>query len=387
MFQSSSHPGSIGGSTMRISSIDIVRGLVMLLMALDHTRFFFSNFKFDPTDLHHAGTPTFLTRWVTHMCAPIFIFLSGTSAYISSSRVGDKKLAARKLFTRGLWLIFLEFTVVRFGWTFDLNFLQVFLQVIWAVGVCMIALSVLIFQPRSVMLIFGLVLILTHNLFDTFVPADNSIIHIIWRIFHVSGPIFYGSTSVVLYPVIPWIGVMVLGYCFGGEFSKAEAYRRRLLLALGCGCVIGFVALRGINMYGDPSPWHSQPAAWRTPLSFINCTKYPPSLQFLLMTMGPAFLLLFVVEKLRNGITNILTVYGRVPLFFYAAHIYFIHALAVIISMLKPASVTAGHFSYHGFSIVSVYLLWLLVILFLYFPCRWFMRLKGTRKDWWLTYL
>ena len=376
-------------ASKRILSIDILRGVVMLLMALDHTRFFFSDFKYDPTDLRYAGAAIFLTRWMTNFCAPVFVLLSGTSAFLSLVKTGSKKEAAFKLFTRGLWLIILEITFVRFGWTFDPGFSHIYLQVIWAIGVSMVALSALIFLPLPAILAVGLLMIFGHNAFDNYQPAVNSSFSILWQFLHISGPVTFGNgyTVVILYPVIPWIGVMATGYCMGPLFLRDEKQRRKTFMRLGVAAVVFFILLRASNVYGDPAAWQAQTVWWRTILSFINCAKYPPSLLFLLMTLGPAFIALALLENVQNWATNILLVYGRVPLFFYLLHIYLIHGLAKLSGEFIHNSVTAGLFPHPGYSIIFVYLFWDIVIAALYLPCRWFMRIKMKHKHWWLSYL
>lgn len=373
----------------RIPSIDILRGLVMIIMALDHTRFFFSSFKYDPTNLQYAGAPIFLTRWITNFCAPVFVLLSGTSAFLSLTKAGSKKEASFKLFTRGFWLIILEVSFVRLGWTFDLKYNDTYLQVIWAIGFSMVALSVLIFLPRIVILTVGLLMIFGHNAMDGFHPVANTFLGTLWLFLHAPGNIAIGSgrSLTVLYPVIPWIGVMALGYCIGPVFKENEKRQQNAFLLTGFSALALFIVLRFINHYGDASLWQTQVTPLRTVLSFINCTKYPPSLLFLLMTLGPAFLLLPLIKNLDGKAANILLVYGKVPLFFYLVHIYVIHALAIIASHFIHNDITAGHFSHPGFSLPAVYAFWLAVIIILYLPCRWFMRIKMTHKKWWLSYL
>ena len=370
-------------------SIDILRGIVMLLMALDHSRFFFSDFKYDPTNLQYAGTALFLTRWITNFCAPVFVLLSGTSAFFSLKKTGSKKQASFKLLTRGIWLIFLEITLVRLGWTFDFNYSHIYLQVIWAIGCSMIALSALIFLPQQVILAIGLIMIFGHNALDGIHPPDNAILNTLWRLMHVSGPVTYGNgnTLFILYPLIPWIGIMAVGYCMGQLFMKEDKQQRNTLLLIGIFSVILFIALRSINLYGDPQSWQTQHIWRRTILSFINCTKYPPSLLFLLSTLGPAFILLPFLKKVKGGFANILLVYGRVPMFFYLLHIYLIHGMAVTAGHFIPSNNTAGLSSHTGFSLPIVYTFWLTAILILYFPCRRFMKIKTNSKKWWLSYL
>jgi uncharacterized membrane protein len=373
-------------NSKRINSIDILRGIVMIVMALDHTRDYFSDFKFDPTDLQHASTEMFLTRWITHFCAPVFIFLSGTSAYLSMRRNGSKSGASRRLFTRGLWLIVLEVTFVRLGWAFDFNYSLVFLQVIWAIGCSMLALSALIFLPRELILGIGLIMIFGHNALDNFHPANMTTM---WQLLHVQSPIIYGNgnTIMVLYPLIPWIGVMATGYSFGRIFKLPERQRHKVLYNIGFSAIILFLLLRATNFYGDMAHWRHQETMGRTVLSFINCTKYPPSLLYLLMTLGPAITLLPVLEKMKGMAADIFSVYGRVPLFYYVIHIYLIHSMAVVCSYFFRNNAAITVFLHPGYSLPMVYFFWALAIAMLYLPCKWFMGVKQTHKQWWLSYL
>lgn len=378
----------------RINSIDILRGIVMVVMALDHTRDYFSGFKFEPTDMQHTTAALFFTRWITHFCAPVFVFLSGTSAFLSYMPTGrqvgkgrTKQQESLRLLTRGLWLIVLEVTVVRLGWAFNFDYSMVFLQVIWAIGVSMVVLSVLIFLPRQVILLIGLAMIFGHNAFDNVHPQGS--IGVLWQFLHVQSPVAWGNhnTIMVLYPLVPWIGVMAAGFCFGAIFKQEERVRNTMLYVTGISAIVLFVVLRYTNGYGDPLPWKPQAAWWRTVLSFINCTKYPPSLLYLLMTIGPAITVLPLLEKMSGAVGRIFTVYGRVPLFYYILHIYLIHTMAVMAGYFFKGNVMAGFFPHPGFSLPVVYALWLSVVMILYLPCRWFMRVKMNHKKWWLSYL
>jgi uncharacterized membrane protein len=380
----------------RIISIDILRGIVMVIMALDHTRDFFTDFYHNPTDLQYAGTAMFFTRWITHFCAPVFVFLAGTSAYLSLSKGKTKKEAALFLLTRGIWLIILEMTIVRFGWMFNLDYTQVVVQVIWAIGWSMIFLAGLIWLPMPAILTIGLVIVAGHNLLDSIQARGFEEDAVWWHLLHEFGFLqFNGWGVMVIYPLIPWIGVMAVGYCFGTIFRNEEAVRNKWLYAIGIGAVVVFILLRLSNTYGDPHPWTTQPTWWRTVLSFINCEKYPPSLLYLLMTIGPAITALPLLEKANNSIGRFFTVYGRVPMFYYILHIYLIHAMAIAIAFVL--NVPAHYFTDNdtlfspkpgwGFSLPWVYAYWLLAIAILYLPCRWFMRLKANNKKWWLSYV
>ncbi len=381
----------------RIQSIDILRGIIMVIMALDHSRDFFSNLHADPLDFNHASAFYFFTRWITHYCAPVFIFLSGTSAFLSMSRGKTKKQASWMLFTRGLMLVVLELTIVRLGWTFNFDYSTIFLQVIWALGISMIVLSVLIFLPIPAIISFGLLVVLGHDAFDS-IHSDSFANPVIWDLLHQQGsaPLFSNSIRLmVLYPVIPWIGVMALGYCLGPVFKMPEKSRNNRLLQVGISSILLFIIIRGINIYGDPRPWQVQDSGFHTFLDFIKCQKYPPSLCYLLMTLGPAITVLPLLEKARGGLAAFFTVYGRVPLFYYVLHIFLIHGTALLLAVVNgyPADLFTKNGAMFnpnatwGFSLGWVYLLWILVVLILYYPSRWYMNIKMKHKKWWLSYL
>ncbi len=317
----------------RIESIDLLRGVVMVIMALDHVRdyFHYGAFFIDPTNLETTTPFLFFTRFITHYCAPAFVFLAGTSAMLYGSK--KKKLELFKfLFTRGIWLIFLEIFVNNLIWTFDITYSFPILQVIWAIGFSMVCLSFLIHLPKKVILIIGLLLVATHNLLDGIVVQGTSIKAIIWYLLHQPAEIAFGenSTLYIGYPVIPWIGLMALGYCFGSLYKKdfnAEV-RKKWLLIMGFGAIILFLIIRGINIYGDLVPWSTQRNDIYTFLSFFNVTKYPPSLSYLLITMGPSLLFLYFFENTKNKLTSFFLVFGRVPLFYYFLHVLVIHVFA-----------------------------------------------------------
>ena len=367
----------------RIESIDIMRGIVMVVMALDHCRDFLTHLNYDPTDLSKASSFLFLTRFVTHFCAATFVFLAGTSAYLSISRGKTKNEAAKFLLSRGLWLVFLELTIIRFGWIMDLDYHFIFLQVIWAIGVSMVLLAALVYLPLPAIAAVGFILVFGHDLFDnlstkTFSVAGKDV----WDILHVGGMVNFGNINVLFfYPLIPWIGVMALGYCFGTLFKMDESKRRKLLITFGIGAIALFIAIRSFNFYGDPSNWTNQYSWYRDVLSFIDVSKYPPSLDYLLITLGPVMLMLAALENVHNRLTSIFLVYGRVPLFYYILHLY----MARLLSFLT--FVVMGKEHGYSFSLGTVYIVWLLVVLILYFPCRWFMKYKQTHKQWWLSYL
>lgn len=381
----------------RILSVDILRGIVMVIMALDHTRDYFSNFFGNPTDLTVVSSGMFLTRWITHYCAPIFIFLSGTSAYLSLAKKGDKKAASVFLLKRGLWLILLEVTLVRLGWLFNFDYSLVVFQVIWAIGWSMLFLSLLIHLPYKLLLGFSLLMIAGHNLLDVYTTTPDTPWGIAWFILHQGGGVPWGegNTIFVIYPLIPWIGVMAAGYCFGKLLQQPAQQRDKLLYIIGGGAVLLFIVLRAMNSYGNPNQWQVQDTWFRTVLSFLDCTKYPPSLLYLLMTIGPAILLMLLLERVKGSVGKFFTVYGRVPMFYYILHIYLIHLMAVITATIVGAPLeyfTSNALIFApkegwGYDLPGVYLAWVVAVLLLYFPSRWFMKVKQQHKKWWLSYI
>jgi len=378
-------------STSRVQSIDLIRGAVMVLMAIDHVRVY-SGLP--------AGGPTpgiFFTRWVTHFVAPAFIFLAGTSAFFYGRKHND---LSRFLFVRGVWLVLLELTVIRVCWTFNVDFANYMLAgVIWVIGWCMILMSALVrLRPRTVG-ITGIATIALHNL--VMMPLINRTQELgeLWKILYIGffqGPVA-GTPLIVLYSIIPWIGVMAAGYWFGTVLTIEPARRNRICLRVGLGATALFVVLRGLNIYGDPQPWS---ASGRLPalLSFLNTTKYPASLSFLLMTLGPTIALVPLLDRARGRIAQWLTVFGRVPFFYYVLHIPLIHALALVVSKVRTGSVDAWLFTNHPmgnppapdgytWSLGLLYLVWAVAIVILYVPSRWYADLKARRSDWWLKYL
>jgi uncharacterized membrane protein len=395
----------------RVNAIDLLRGAVMVIMMLDHTREYFHReaLNFDPSDLTKTHTLLFFTRWVTHFCAPVFVFLAGTGAFLRAARCKSKSELSRFLITRGLWLILLELTVIRVIVWFNLDFHFAFmLQVIWVIGVSMILLAGLIYLPLRVIAIGSIAMIALHNLLDTirvqsFTISVNSLSGVagaLWMLLHQQGMVFLTANvyGLLLYPLIPWVGVLAAGYCFGAFYQWEAERRRRMLLRLGAGLLLGFVVLRGLNVYGDPSRWSVQENGWFTVLSFLNVTKYPPSLLFLLMTLGPAMLVLAWVEREREGaFSRALITFGRVPLIFYVGQWLTAHGLAVMVGYLAgqptgwllvgPMDQPRPNPGNLGFSLWVVYVFWLLGVLLLYPLCRWFAELKRRRRDWWLSYL
>lgn len=392
----------ISVKSKRIHSIDLLRGTVMIIMALDHVRDYFhaGTFQFDPTDLTRTDVPLFFTRWITHFCAPIFTFLAGTSAFLNGTKKTKKELSFF-LFTRGLWLVLAEMLIITLGWTFNPQYPFLILQVIWALGVSMMVLSVMIFLPRTLILIIGLLLIGGHNLLDATQAAGDHATSFLMAALHEQHIFFLKPVSVMLgYPVMPWIGIMMTGYAFGQLYLPTfdAGKRRNILICLGLGAIALFILVRFINIYGDPHHWSVQKTPVFTLLSFLNTTKYPPSLLYILMTLGPAMLFLAFTEKPLNRLTEKLVVLGRVPMFFYILHIYLIHALAVIavaISGYKWSDmVLTGWVSMneqlkgYGYSLAFVYVLWIIIIVGVYPLCRWYDNYKRAHRDkWWLSYI
>jgi len=372
----------------------------MVIMALDHTRDFFSkDLSFDPTDLSRTYPALFLTRWITHYCAPVFMFLAGTGAFLSTTRGKTQKGLSWFLLTRGIWLVVLELTWVRcFGWQFNFDYHFSVGAVIWALGWSMIALAGLVFFPLPIVTAFGVVMIVTHNFFDSIPPERWGSWGWLWQILHTGGPIDLGDgvRFIAAYPLIPWIGVMAAGYGFGSLLLRESAERRRCLFLLGAGLTLLFVLLRGTNLYGDPAPWTSQKDALFTFFSILNCHKYPPSLSYLLMTLGPALMVLSLLDRGTPRWLQPILVFGRVPLFYYVLHLPLIHALSVIVAYLRHgradwlfgnSGVSSGAPSDFGFGLPIVYLVWFGVVLSLYPVCHWFAEVKRRHPCAWLSYL
>jgi len=408
-------PNPVDPARKRVDSIDLLRGIVMVIMMLDHTRDFVHNavYQFDPTDPTRTNVALFFTRWITHFCAPVFVFLAGTGSYLQFARGKSKGELSRFLVTRGLWLIFLELTVVRLAVTFsfDYQFLG-FLQVIWVIGVSMIVLAALIHLPLKLVAAFGLAMIALHNLLDEFrivswrgpgTPVP-SLAGKLWVLLHQAFdgfPIldFPSPVIFIIYPLIPWVGVMAVGYVFGSLYQLDAQRRRRLLLIIGGVATAFFVIIRTINKYGDPSPWSQQKNIVYTVLSFLNTSKYPPSLVFLLMTLGPAILALalFEAKQHRGGrIREFFVTFGRVPLFFYVLQWFTAHIISILLHFAfgKPVSwLFQSPMTFSppppevGFNLGIVYLAWIIGVLLLYPLCKWFAGVKARRKDWWLSYL
>jgi uncharacterized membrane protein len=388
----------------RLSAIDMIRGLVIVIMAIDHVR---DNFLFgalqDPTADPNISAGLFATRWITHFCAPVFVLLAGTSAGLMAARKSKKELA-RFLFTRGVWLIFVEMILISTAVTFSPGGIPemggrivVNMQVIWVIGASMIVLSLFQRLGRRKCLVFGLAIAIGHNLLDRFWPASSLLEEKwpIWVSLHSqmakgAGPFVF----VFAYPLLPWIGVMLLGFGISEVFSWPQERRNRTLLRSGIVMTAAFFLLRIIDGYGDPNHWQWQPAGLTaTVIDFLNTTKYPPSLIYLLMTLGPPAILCGVSDRISGAVKEALVMFGRVPFAFYVAHFFLIHVLSLILGRLQGFGfrqmMTAFLFypKGYGLSLTGVYVVWLLLIAILYPYCRWVAAVKARRRDWWLSYL
>jgi uncharacterized membrane protein len=380
----------------RIDAVDVVRGVIMIIMALDHTRDFFGMPGQNPTNLATASAALFLTRWVTHICAPVFFLLTGTGAYLSLRRQSRSELS-RFLLTRGMWLIVLELVLVRcLVYQFNVDYRVTMLLVLWALGWAMIALSLGVHLPVFVVTAGGAVMILVHNLLDSVKVSAP-----LWSILHVQGVVVRSREHVVFvaYPLIPWLGVTAVGYGVGQIYEWDGDRRRALLLRVGTMLSLAFVVLRSANVYGDPAPWTVQKTGALTLLSFLNTTKYPPSLLFLLMTLGPALLLLRAVDRHTPRLLRPALTIGQVPLFYYVLHFLLIHLLAVVTCYVSYGaahwmfeSPDLAHYPFSappgwGYTLPVVYVVWAFVVFAMYPLSRWFAALKQRRDDGWLSYV
>jgi len=373
----------------------------MILMALDHVRDFFGAQGASPTDLSSTTVALFFTRWITNICAPVFFLLAGSGAYLSLRRKSKPELS-RFLFTRGLWLLFLEVVVLRcLAMQFNFDYRVTMLVVIWALGWAMIVLSALIYLPMPVITAFGIVMIAAHNLLDFIPVASFGCFVPLWNVLHVPGLLWsaHGHVVFVAYPLIPWVGVMAAGYGLGRVVDWSPARRKNFLLWLGIGLTAAFIVLRAINLYGDPSRWSAQKSGIFTVLSFLNTTKYTPSLLFLLMTLGPSLILLSILDGRPRRFLRPVLVFGRVPFFYYALHLVLIHLLAVVMCFIRYGQVhwmfespNLGHYPITrppgwGLSLPATYLVWAFIVVALYPLCKWFAELKQSRREAWLSYL
>ncbi|HEY4323731.1 MAG TPA: heparan-alpha-glucosaminide N-acetyltransferase domain-containing protein [Mucilaginibacter sp.] len=387
----------------RIQSIDILRGVIMLIMALDHVRDFVHNgFSGDPTDMATTTPILFITRWITHFCAPTFVFLSGTSAYLAGLRRTKSELSAF-LIKRGLWLIFVELAIITLAFTFNPFYNLFILQVIWAIGFSMVILGLLVRAPLVVIGVIGALILFGHDMLDNAknLPTSGTE-YVLLRLFLTAQatvmPINANHFVFDLYAILPWTGIMLLGYVFGSLYKPSvdSQKRKKILLYTGLAVLALFFVFRLFNLYGDPAPWSTQRDSVYTVLSYFNVSKYPPSLMYSCMTIGAALVVLSQTEKIQNKLTKIFTVYGSVPFFYYVLHFYLIHIITVILffasgyttsQIIDPKSPFLFRPATFGYGLGIVYLVWLFVIIVLYFPCRWFSKYKKSHSQWWLSYL
>ncbi len=379
----------------------MLRGLVMVIMALDHVRdyFHYDAFFFDPSDITKTNVALFWTRFVTHFCAPVFVFLAGTSAFFVGQR-RDKKSLASWLLKRGVWLVVAELTIIKLAWMFKLDYTTTLLQVIWVLGISMIFLAGFIYLPKKLTIVVSVLVILGHNLLDSYAPT-GAVASGVWTFLHVFNIVSFGDFQIFVgYPMIPWIFVMPLGYYFGELYksSVSQEYRLKKLWQLGLGLTLLFFVLRFINVYGDPYFWAPQETLGLTIASFFNITKYPPSLMYLLITIGPSILFLAVAEKWQGAFTQKFVTIGRVPMFFYIVHIYVIHLFAVFAALATGFSFSdmvidlwitlQPQLQGYGFGLGIVYLIWIVLTIALYPICSWYDAYKTSNRDkWWLSYI
>jgi len=388
-------PGA-ASTRVRLESVDVVRGIIMILMALDHVRDFFGVPGISPTDVTRATAALFFTRWITNLCAPGFFLLMGTGAFLASRKRTRPDLA-RFLVTRGIWLIFVEVVLMRcIGLQFNFDYQVTMLTVLWALGWAMIGLAALLALPTKWIGVVGIVMIACHNLFDSVRSTSP-----VWSLLHVPGVVFSAPGHMVFaaYPILPWVGVTAVGFALGSIYNWPAARRKAWLVRFGVALVAGFLVLRAFNRYGDPRPWSTQSSFAHTVLSFLNTTKYPPSLLFLLMTLGPVLLLLRIFDSGAPRVLQPVTVFGRVPMFYYLLHIPLIHLLAVALCYLKYRAVhrmfespSLANFPFTappgwGLTLPETYLMWVFVVALLYPVCRWFAAVKQRPHDVWLSYV
>jgi uncharacterized membrane protein len=388
-------------TSRRVHTVDVTRGVAMILMAIDHVRVYSGV---------PAGGPApgvFFTRWITNFVAPAFAFLSGTSAYLLGKKLGSTAALSKYLLTRGLVLVLLELTLIRVCWTFNVQFNEYLLAgVIWMLGWCMVLMAGLVWLPTAVIGGFGVAVIFLHNLLD-FIPQSTaqqlsqSTLAPLWQILYFGGPIQIGDgpTLAVLYSIVPWIGVMAAGYAFGAVMTMEQQRRDRICVAIGVAAIALFFVLRTVDVYGDPRHWHATiPTPMPTFFRYINTSKYPASLQFLLMTLGPTILAMPLLDRARGKIGEIVALYGRVPMFYYLLHIPAIHFAAVLVSFIRSGKAEPWLFANHPmmvppppagytWSLGLLYLVFVIVVGLLYFPCRWYWERKSTNRAGWMRYV
>ena len=384
----------------RLDSVDLLRGLVMIFMALDHVRWpYFTNVPFGPENLQRTWLALFLTRWITHYCAPLFFLLAGTGAYLSLTQGRSVREVAGFFWKRGLWLVFLELTVIAFAWSFMPSWR--FGGVIWALGWSMVLMALIVRLPLKLIAAFGVALMVFHQLLASVPPTAFGKLGWLWQILYAGGATRNDALNLdfpILYTLIPWVGVMAAGYVLGWVLRLEPTQRRSWLLWLGGALTLGFVVLRATNLYGNPWGFTPQATLEKSIIAFLNVAKYPASLQFLLMTLGPGLLLLAWFERVdKTWLAQRIIVFGRVPMFFYLLHIYVIHGLAIVIGWLwrqpvgwligSPLPLNRPAPPGYGHGLPFVYAMTLLAVVVLYFPCRWYAEVKQRRHDWWLRYL
>jgi uncharacterized membrane protein len=395
-----------GSTTKRIDSIDVLRGIVMVIMAIDHVREFIhvQAFTDDPLNVLTTTPVLYFTRWITHLCAPTFVFLSGLSIYLQSIRKTKAELSSF-LFKRGIWLIFVEFGLISLAMTFNPLYNLLIMQVIWAIGISMIILGFLIRLPFKLVLAIGLIIVLGHNFLDFYEAEPGFKAGFLWDLMHHGSFAIYPMSGehflVIMYPFLPWTGLMILGYCFGVYFTNQfnSSQRQKVLLTYGFSLLVFFVLLRSINLYGDPHPWTPQASDFQTFLSFMTVHKYPPSLAYMSVMMGIAILALAFLENIQNKISAMFRVFGRTAFFYYIIHFYLAHLIAMLLFFYKGHSFDDAIkglqkipflFSIpgEGVGLGLVYLIWILLIVSLYPLCKWYDSYKTAHKEkWWLSYL
>ena len=385
----------------RIPSIDVVRGIVMVIMALDHVRdlIHVTSITQSPTNLETTTPLLFFTRWVTHICAPTFVFLAGTSVYLSSKKAGNRALTRNFLLKRGVYLLFLEFAVVNFAIFFDPGFHILLFEVIAAIGFGFVVLGLLLRLSAATIGIMGLIIVFGHNLLSLLplegFPVIRTVLNFLFN--QTAAPLSAGRVFIMAYPPIPWLGIMLVGFASGKFFEHPAPKRRRIFFKIGLAALALFVTLRLLNVYGDPVPWASQKDPVYTLLSFLNVTKYPPSLQFCLLTLGFMFFMLAMAEEARTRLAQVASVYGKVPLFYFIIHFFLIHLLMLGLMFLQGfswdqinfASGTFGRPSgvRSGVALWAIYLIWIGVVALLYKPCLWFGAYKSKHTHGWLKYM
>lgn len=400
-----SQPVDVKGTSTkskRIESIDLLRGIIMVIMALDHTRDYFhiKAFEGDPLDLATTTPVLYATRWVTHFCAPVFVFLSGLSAWLQSGRKSKKELSGF-LISRGIWLVMVDLFVITLLTSSNIYYEIFILQTLWAIGISMAILGVLIWLPFPVILGIGLVIVLGHNLID-FAEAGRTSYPVWWNLIHKQGgvPLWDGHFLFIFYPFLPWTGLMIMGYCLGAIFtSKTEKERSRILMAMGIGLLVLFAVLRIPNLYGNPSPWVSQKTGLYNFLAVMDVQKYPPSLLYMCATIGPALIFLALVKKVRGKLAGVFTIFGRVPMFYYVLHFFILSVLNLVLFFMRGNTFEQGMKGVkgmpwkfvvpgQGYSLFTVYLIWIGLIIFLYPFCRAYNKYKTAHPEKaWLSYL